>query len=182
MRIGLVRHFRVNHEKPSFYMTSKQFEDWVRHYDESEIFHMDKKEAEIDWDICFSSDLPRAVHTAEKIASCSIEENPLLREIPLAPFIKTKRKLPLSIWNLAGRLAWHFSHPSHPESRKDTIKRANEFIASLAEEEQKNILVVSHGFFLYVLAKELEKQGYAGPGKRRFKNGELYIYEKEHSH
>lgn len=181
MRIGLVRHFKVNHEKPFSYMTSRQFEEWVRHYDQAEIFHMDKKGEEIDWDVCISSDLPRAVHTAEKIASCSIVESPLLREVPLAPFIKTERKLPFTIWNLAGRLAWMFSHPSQVESRKDTIKRANEFLASLEKEEKKNILVVSHGFFLYVVAKELEKKGYAGPRKRRFKNGELYIYEKEHS-
>ncbi|WP_144461932.1 histidine phosphatase family protein [Siminovitchia fortis] len=49
----------------------------------------------------------------------------------------------------------------------------------IKKKEEKNILIVSHGFFLYVLAKELEKQGYAGARKRRFENGRLYIYEKE---
>lgn len=181
MRIGLVRHFRVNCKKPAFFMTSDQFENWVRHYDEAEIFHTDKKGMEIKWNVCYSSDLPRAVRTAEKAASCPIVETPLLREIPLAPFIKTKWKLPFPIWNLAGRLAWLSSHPAQMESRKETKKRAKEFMSTI-KNEGKNVLVVSHGFFLYVLAKELEKQGYTGPRKRRFKNGELYIYEKEQSY
>ncbi len=181
MRIGLVRHFKVNCENPQFNMTSSQFEDWIRQYDEAEIFHTDKQRTEIKWDLCYSSDFPRAVHTAEKIASCQIVETPLLREVPLTAFFKTRRKLPFPIWNLVGRLAWLVSQSSQPETRKESRERAREFLDLISKKEKKNSLVVSHGFFLYVLAKELKRQGYKGPRKRRFENGGLYIYEKEQS-
>lgn len=136
-----------------------------------------EEEEEIPWECCFSSDLPRAVYTAEQRASCPIVKLPLLREVPLVPFIKTSLKVPYPIWNMAGRLAWLGSCSSQPETRKQTIERAKKAVAFI-EKEGKSSLVVTHGFFLYVLAKELEKKGYTGPRKRRFRNGELSVYEK----
>jgi len=162
-------------------MTATQFEDWVRHYDEAEIVDMDRKGEEPEWELCFSSDLPRAVRTAEKVASCSVAVTELIREVPLTAFIKTKRKMPFPLWNIVGRLAWFSPYSSQPESRKETIQRANRFIQLMEKSGKEKVLIVSHALFLMVLAKELEKAGYTGAKTRRFKNGELYIYEKEQS-
>lgn len=178
MRIGLVRHYKVDYDQPKFLMTANQFEDWVRHYDEAKIVDMNKQ-WEDNWELCYSSDLPRAVRTASKLTRCSVKITELLREVPLTAFIKTKRKLPFPVWNMVGRLTWFLPTGSQPESRRETIQRAKKFIRLMEMSGKERVLVVSHWLFLIVLAKELRKAGYSGLKVRRFRNGELYIYEKE---
>ncbi|MCJ7841019.1 histidine phosphatase family protein [Lederbergia sp. NSJ-179] len=139
---------------------------------------MEKNNEEEDWELCLTSDLPRAVQTAKNLCTCKMIETPLLREVPLTAFSQKKFKLPLALWNFAGRVAWSYSHSSQEEKRPDTLKRAEQFLELLESVQQKNILIVSHGFFLMELAKVLEKSGYSGKKKRHYKNGEMIIFKR----
>lgn len=181
MRIALVRHFKVNYNKPAAFMTSEEFSAWVNHYDEAEIMDMEISN-DNEWDHCYSSDLPRAIRTAKKLCNCPLTETPLLREVPLAPFVKTKMKLPYLLWNVAGRLASYGSHSSQVESSQQTEKRAGRCREILESSQHQNILVVSHGFFLMALEKDLKNNGYIGKKTRRFKNGDAVIFEKRSEH
>lgn len=115
MRIGLIRHFKVDCKKPATFMSSVEFSAWVRHYDEASIFDMEVEGLDDDWDHCFVSDLPRTVETARKICHCPLTETSLLREVPLSPFIRTSWKLPHILWNPGGRIAWFLSRSSQIE-------------------------------------------------------------------
>ncbi|MDF2541742.1 MAG: hypothetical protein K0S47_1460 [Herbinix sp.] len=177
MRIGLLRHFKVNcpHKKM---MTSKEFRDWSEKYEVSKVI---KKKVEMDgiqWDICYVSDLPRAITTAKEVYSGNLCIDKLLREVDNAPFIHTERiKLPFEVWHVCGRLAWFFKSKSQPETIVETRQRIKKFINQI-DWEKDNILIVFHGFMLYNFQKELRKLGFEGEKLRLVKNGVLYEYVK----
>lgn len=178
MRIGLLRHFKVNcpHKKM---MTSGEFREWLEEYEVSKIIRKKVEMYGIEWDICYASDLPRAVATAKDVYRGDVLIDKLLREVDMAPFIHTKRiKLPFEVWHICGRLAWYFKTKSQPESIKDTKKRINDFLDSI-EWTKENILIVFHGFMLYNFQKELRKRGFIGNKLKIVKNGVLYEYVKE---
>lgn len=178
MRIGLVRHFKVNcpHKKM---MTSEEFREWSEKYEHSKVI---KKTVEMYgnvWDICYASDLPRAVTTAKEVYSGNIYLDKLLREVDNAPFIHTERlRLPFEVWHAGGRVAWFFKSKSQPESRIGTKRRIKKFLEKI-DWSQDNVLIVCHGFMIYNLQRELIKRGFKGRRVRCVKNGILYEYVLE---
>ena len=178
MRIGLLRHFKVNcpHKKM---MTSVEFREWSRKYEVSKVI---KKKVEMDgieWDICYVSDLPRAITTAKEVYSGHLIIDKLLREVDNAPFIHTERiRLPFEVWHVCGRLAWYFRSKSQPESIAGTRKRIEKFLDRI-DWSKENILIVFHGFMIYNFQKELRRRGFQGERLRLVKNGVLYEYIKE---
>ena len=178
MRIGLLRHFKVNcpHQKS---MTSDEFREWSRKYEVSKVI---KKKVEMDgieWDICYVSDLPRAITTAKEVYSGHLIIDKLLREVDNAPFIHTERiRLPFEVWHICGRLAWYFRSKSQPESIAGTRKRIEKFLDRI-DWSKENILIVFHGFMIYNFQKELRRRGFQGERLRLVKNGVLYEYIKE---
>lgn len=104
MNIGLVRHFKVNCATKMF-MTSYDFEEWVRQYDNSDIIENEIDSGNIKWQKCFSSDLYRAVRTAETIFEGEILKTNLLREVCISPIFKSNIKLPYIFWCISGRVS-----------------------------------------------------------------------------
>ncbi|RAR44625.1 hypothetical protein DP091_07580 [Paenibacillus sp. MDMC362] len=81
MKIGLVRHFKVIHKWDRKWMTSDQFNAWVEAYNNAEIEQSDLDYDYSEWTVCISSDLPRAIQTAETIYPGPIIATNRLREI-----------------------------------------------------------------------------------------------------
>ncbi|MBZ9623797.1 phosphoglycerate mutase family protein [Clostridium sp. FP2] len=179
MNIGLVRHFKVNCYKKMF-MTSYDFKQWVKKYDNSDIIENKFEMGNIKWNKCFSSDLSRAIKTSKAIFTGKIIKTQLLREVPIAPILKTNLKIPYIFWCISGRIAWFFQHKSQIETKKDTQRRANEFLDIIENQSNNsnNILIVCHGFFMTTLQKELKRRGISGENIKRPKNGTLYLYKK----
>lgn len=178
MRIGLLRHFKVNcpHKKM---LTSKEFREWSEKYEVSKVIKNKVEMYGIEWDICYASDLPRAITTAKEVYSGNLIIDKLLREVDNAPFIHTERiKLPFEVWHICGRLAWYFKSKSQPENIKQTRLRINEFLDRI-DWSQENVLIVFHGFMLYNFQKELRKRGFEGEKVKFVKNGVLYEYIRE---
>ncbi len=177
MNIGLIRHFKVDCDKILF-MTSDEFDAWVKKYDEDEIIKNEIDIGHIKWDKCFASDLYRAIKTAESIFTEKIVKTYLLREVPISPIFKSNVKLPYIFWAISGRCAWFFEHKSQKESRKDTEKRIDEFLSNIDLDSNENILIVCHGFLMNTLQKKLKNRGFKGKTVKRPKNGTLYLYTK----
>ncbi len=178
MRIGLLRHFKVNcpHEKM---MTSSEFREWSEKYEVSKVIKKKVDMYDIEWDICYASDLPRAITTAKEVYSGNLKIDKLLREVDNAPFINTdKIRLPFEVWHVCGRLAWFFKSKSQPETRIQTKKRINDFLDRI-DWSKDNVLIVFHGFMLYNFQKELRKRGFLGEKLKLVKNGVLYEYLRE---
>ncbi|VBB05684.1 Hypothetical protein LUCI_0895, partial [Lucifera butyrica] len=122
------------------------------------------------WEKCYSSDLPRALKTAQKIYSGQVVETKALRELVICPPTDRNIKLPVPLWLILGRMAWMLSHKSQIESKLLFEKRVKYILEELILKEDRNVLLVSHGFIMMFLRKELIKRGFIGPGFGRAKN------------
>ena len=65
--------------------------------------------------------------------------------IPKHRIMDTKKRLPLWIWNVLGRLQCYMGSARQLENRKDTIQRANKTI-DLFESEKGDCVLVTHVF------------------------------------
>lgn len=178
MKIGLVRHFKVNLHRSRF-MTSKEYNEHMYNYDRAGVI---PNELVIDkyWDKCYCSSMPRAITTAKTIYHGEIVITDKLVEIPAAAFLDLNFKLPYYLWAVLARFAWIRNHVSQPEGRTKTLKRINEIMDTILSENPKdsNILIVSHAGVLYEIKKILRKRGFSGEGFLQASNGRLYVYER----
>ncbi len=78
MKIGLVRHFKVNCPHKTF-MTSEEFRNWSEKYEHAGVVSNKVKMYGTEWNICYSSDMTRAVATAKEVYSGNIHVDKLLR-------------------------------------------------------------------------------------------------------
>jgi len=180
MKIGLVRHFEVECQLPGLgrWMTPGQFQQWLHEYEMSDIKDGEIEPSGIMWDKCYSSDLPRAFKTAQKIYDGQIIETKALRELVICPPTDRNIKLPVLLWLLLGRMAWMFSHKSQLETKPFFKERVKSIVQEIILKEDKDILIVSHGFLMIFLRKELIKRGFRGPNFKRPSNGKIYVFEK----
>lgn len=177
MKIGLVRHFKVDIVK-NRYMTAAEYDKYSSDYDVADVI---PNEIVIDkeWDKCYCSSLPRALKTARTIYHGDITPTDNLREIPASAIFKLKFHLPYSLWAILNRIAWVRNHSSHPEGRTKTLKRINEIIETIFLQDEENILIVSHAGTMYEIQKILRGRGFRGKGFITAKNGTLYVFEKK---
>ncbi len=185
MKIGLVRHFPVIHPyNTRQWMSTREYEDWLRAYDASEIRCLDLNLSPQDWQICYSSDISRALSTARTIYPGEIQSTPLLREINVNPIFASNLRLPFRVWDALSHLAWFFSHSSQAEGRSQVMQRLQAFLATALDHQEtgqkghKNILVVSHGGLMWYLRSELIGLGFKGDYFTRAENGRLYVFER----
>ncbi len=182
MKIGIIRHFKVNYHK-NFFMNSKEFKEWEENYNRSDVIRKDIELMGIHWDKCYSSTLIRALVTAKHVYKEDIVQNDLIRETIIDPIFKSNVRLPYWFWAISGRVAWYFNHKSQQENKKITKDKARQFVDLFLNEAKKedteNILIVTHGFFMYSLQKELKKRGFKGKLVYSPKNGILYLYKNE---
>jgi len=180
MKVGLVRHFEVDCQIPSIskLMTPDQFRQWLQEYEISDIKYGYFEPTMTIWDKCYSSDLPRAMKTARKIYDGQIIKTQALRELVIYPPTDISIKLPILLWLILGRMAWMLSHKSQLESRLMLKERVNYILEELILKDDKNALIVSHGFLMMFLRKALLKRGFKGPNFKKAENGKIYIFEK----
>lgn len=178
MKIGLVRHFEVDCSHKCV-LSDEEFQEWVRQYDCSPIRIADMPVYKYNWEKCYCSNLPRAIETAQYIYRGVITESALIREVPIAPIFTSRIKLPYIFWLIAGRVAWRFSHSSQPETVKQTRDRVQQFISELILKSEASVLVVTHGFLMTQIQKELSNMGFIGDSFKRAKCGKVYLFENE---
>lgn len=178
MRIGLIRHFPVNHPMPAGWMTAAEIHAWRQRYDETEVTVVTVELGTTTWERCLSSDLERAYVTAKAVFAGEIERTPLLREPHLAEFRTGALRLPPSGWRWALRLAWLTGHRSQRAARDDFARRVKA-VADLFESDERDTLVVSHAGMMAFLRRELMKRGFVGPKFGTADHGRLYVFERK---
>lgn len=130
-------------------------------YDRCSIISRTKEVFEVDHTkTVYISELSRTYETACKLfGNKNFIKTGLLNEVPIKSFTDTKNMYPLWLWNLVGRFQWFLQNKRQPEGKKDTIIRAREMIGFL-EENKEDCYMITHGFYMRTLVKELKKQGY----------------------
>lgn len=156
MKLLLIRHGKVD-MKWKRYCSSVEYDEACRQYDEADIIPIDTPLETGDYERIYTSSQKRAIRTAEQLFPSAPESmvthTHLLDEVPLKSFTETNRNLPRCVYDAFGRFQWMVGKHQE-ESRIETVKRADELI-ELLEKDNKNAILVTHGFFMNVLIRRL---------------------------
>ena len=127
----------------------------------------------------YVSTLPRSRETARLMfPGKDLQESELIHEVPCRSAFDSKIRLPLWLWFLIGRLQWAAGSTRQPEKRRDTENRSRQFIENLCR-DGADCAVVTHGFFMHILLRDLKKAGFRTDRSRlNFKHGEYVTAER----
>ena len=178
MIISLVRHFKVDLPPQKIFINSEDFRQSMEDYDSSPVI---KKEINInpnDWGKCYTSTMQRAVTTAKAIYPGEIILCDDIREVQMYPRFKSNLRFPSISWGILARIGWYRSHQSQAEDKNHTKNRIDKFFNTITVNNEDNILVVTHVFFMRLLAARLKKEGFEGKCDLIPKNGAMYIFKK----
>ncbi|NYE07591.1 broad specificity phosphatase PhoE [Bacillus niacini] len=179
MEISLIRHGKsqlTENDK----ITGLEFKKWVEKYDylgvfEESTYPSETLEKVSTAKIIITSELKRAVESARLLNPVTkIISDPLFRETEL-PFNSSQLfnvKLKPSIWAIVLRILWFSGYSNECESLNQAKFRANKASQLLIDyaNEYKSVVLVGHGFFNMLIAKELQKKGWKGTRKRDAKH------------
>lgn len=173
MRIVMIRHAKVNMKWEQSY-DSRSFDRACLEYDKKKIVFEGKDNIQIgNYEKIYISDLSRTYETACKLfGERNFVKMSLINEVPLKSFKDTIHKYPLWLWNFLGRIQWFLGNKRKSEGIADTEARAQLFI-DILEKENVDCCVVTHGFFMRVLIRELKKRGYRIKQSKGFKISNL---------
>lgn len=177
MKIGLIRHFRVNKEQPRVLVTSAEVGQWLTEYDTAEVHLGEVDLGGIDWKRCYTSDLPRALTTARQIFHGEIQIRKELREIPAHVHQKSRLKLPFLFWAAIGRAGWFLNLKGHEAANQAVKVRVSKVLDEILQSDE-DVLIVSHAALMRNLARELRRRGFRGPNFGMATNGKLYLFER----
>ncbi len=111
-----------------------------------------------------------AQQTAEKLFSgAELRKEALLDEIPMRSYKDTAKgeELPLWRWRFMAKQQWRRGNERQPESRQQSIDRAEKLIA-LLEEQGQDCILVSHPNFIKILRKRFRRRGCLVSGSGNF--------------
>jgi broad specificity phosphatase PhoE len=168
MEIVLVRHGEpeFSAQQGSARVKATDMPGWIAGYDASGIIPepnchallTDKRSAFV-----ISSPLPRARASlqAMNLTPDLIADD--LREAPLPVFNLPFLRLSPQAWLVLFRLCWLTGALAGPESKKQTVQRAEKMAHMLIAQAQQHERVISmgHGVINRLIARELEKAGWA---------------------
>ena len=160
MKIYLMRHGKVDFKWESFY-TSEAFDRACAEYDQADILPVEKQELDLDAvKTVYVSGLKRTAQTAQIIfpdkQMVCLE---MIHEVPLRSAFDTTKQIPLFCFNVLGRMQWLLGNTRQPEIRRQTLKRARKALETVAQ-KQEDCILVTHGFFMKSLMKELKNMGF----------------------
>ncbi|MFC0562184.1 histidine phosphatase family protein [Halalkalibacter alkalisediminis] len=169
MEISLIRHGKSK-QIDNNRMTYKEFKNWIKKYDDSGVFEENSYPSETlekiaSANLVITSDLKRSIESA-KLLNPDIHaiSEPLFRETEL-PNLLTKLwglKSNPNIWAVILRCLWFSGYSRGCESlsnAKARAKIASDLLVGYAQ-EHTSVVLVGHGFFNMLIAKELQKMGW----------------------
>ena len=179
MKVVIIRHAEVDFCW-SKRCTSNMFDSDCRGYDSASIIGSMYKIPVIGYQRIYISELSRSRDTAEILfPNCDYIVSELINEVPLKSSFDTAKKMPLWFWNTSGRIQWFMNSDRQIEGHSKTRERARQFVAMISN-ENTDCAVVTHGFFMHTLLREIKKAGFrTSKSSAAYKNGEYVIAEKE---
>ena len=185
MEISLIRHGKsqlTENDKITF----AEFKNWIEKYDfngvfEESIYPVVTVEKVAAAKVVVTSDLKRSVVSARLLnPKTKLISDPIFREteLPVNPTILYKVKLKPNTWAVILRLLWFSGYSHKCESLSDAKLRSKKAALQLIDyaNEHKSIVLVGHGFFNMLIAKELKKSGWKGKRKAGAKHWNCTTY------
>jgi len=129
----------------------------------------------------FTSARPRAHQSAATLAPhAELVVDPLFTEAPLASPKIPLLKMTVQKWAVVARLLWHAGfHPkieTYLRARKRACDAANILMTRAAKDGASAL--VAHGYFNFLIGRELKRRGFKQTGGHRAKYWNAVIYQK----
>ncbi len=178
MKVIVIRHGAVDFRR-SRRCNSAVFDREGAAYDQAPLKRAAYAAPQGKFNTVYVSTLPRSRETAQLMFPGSdLQESGLIHEVPCRSAFDSRIKMPLWLWFLIGRLQWAAGSARQPEKRRDTVKRSRQFIESLCR-DSADCAVVTHGFFMHILLRELKKAGLRTDRSRlSYQHGEYVTAER----
>jgi len=133
--------------------------------------------------IVVSSDMPRALESAERLAPDEpIPVSPLLREAPPEIPQKLPLRMPLAAWDALIHSQWLLKITNGTDASPKDLTRAHaaaDWLVGIVR-ERSPLVAVTHGVFRRLLADRLMTMGWRGePGKRSYENWSAWSFERD---
>lgn len=130
-----------------------------------------------------ASDLPRAFETALLFSGrppAAIATSQLFRETPVARFRWTGLRLPTFALLTMVRIGWFTGWMRCLETRRDSLARVRAAANHLEDAAARHgaVTLYSHGFFLWLLSRELRQRGWVSAKSGPFRYLECAIFRR----
>lgn len=128
----------------------------------------------------FTSERPRASQSAKLLAPhAELIVDPLFAEAPLASPKIPLLKMTVQKWAVVSRLMWHAGFHPGIETYARSAKRARDAANILMTRARKDgaAALVAHGYFNFLIGRELKRRGFRATGAHRAKYWNAVIYE-----
>ena len=177
MKISLVRHFKVDVDHGDKLLSSKEYIDVMTEYDSLDVIPCEVNLRDVEWNKCYSSNLPRAIRTAETIYDGHIIIDELIREVDIRLEEEIAGEYNYMDWTIHSIFGWLQNKDYVSENIDDTRKRVIEFLDLLEKntDNDDKVILVCHGLVMRVLEEELRKRGFRGDTVVSPDNGDLYL-------
>lgn len=184
-RIILIRHGKP-HIAISPRTSHHGFRDYIDAYEEAGLDPGNAPPEELqdlakELTAIFTSGKPRAQQSAAALAPhAELVADPLFAEAPLASPRIPLLKMKVPKWAVVSRILWHVGFSPKIENYRRTKHRAREaadILMARARREGTTALV-AHGYFNFLLGRELRRRGFKKSGSDRARYWNAVIYEK----
>jgi broad specificity phosphatase PhoE len=185
IRIILIRHGQP--AIPSAPRTSHSgFRDYIDAYEQAGLDPGSAPPAELqdllkELTVLFTSGTPRAHESARALApKAELIADPLFVEAPLASPRIPLLRMSVPKWAVVARILWHAGyHPEIENYRKSKHRAAEaaDILIARARESGATALV-AHGYFNFLIGRELRSRGFAKSGSHRVHYWNAVVYEK----
>jgi broad specificity phosphatase PhoE len=115
-----------------------------------------------DADVIFSSNILRAIETAQAVAGGRpIVQDPVFAEAPLPPPRIWGKRRP-GYWGVLARISWWLGSAQGGETRQEAEQRAEAAVATLTARALRGetVLLLAHGWFNRMMRPVLKRQGW----------------------
>lgn len=186
-RVLLVRHGRSSHVASPGWIDADGVARWRLAYNEAGILDDSTPPAALfaevrEVDCVWSSDLPRAVASAERLATGRpVRTSALFREMELEIPSWLPSRWPLVVWEACIHLQWLLSERRGWIAVPPEIERASEAVALLETvvRDEPSVVVVTHGAFRRLLGMRLAAVGWtAEPRVGGFRNWSVWPFRR----
>jgi len=184
-RIILIRHGKP--EIPTELRTGHHgFRQYIDDYEASGLDPQSAPPAEIhdlvrEVRMLFTSARKRAHESARALArGVNIVADPLFDEAPLASPRIPMLRMNVPKWAVIARILWHAGyHPEieNPKAARARAKKAADILMARARMDGA-VALVAHGYFNFLIGRELTRRGFRQTGTHRAKYWNDVVYEK----
>jgi broad specificity phosphatase PhoE len=131
----------------------------------------------------FTSGKPRAHESAAKLApNAELIADPLFVEAPLASPRIPLLKMKVPKWAVVARILWHAGYHPEIENYRKSKHRAAQAADILIERARKQgaTALVAHGYFNFLIGRELRQRGFIKSGSHKVHYWNAVIYDRDH--